>query len=156
MPTAWRIVKEKQSAEAFSGEGARLFGGRWNSPGTRMVYTSESSALVMLEMLVHLDAPGLLHHYGLISVEIDAALVVSLERAVLPENWKQDAAPFEVRAIGDLWAKGGSSVALAVPSALVPGESNFLLNPAHPGFSKLRIGGPRALEFDPQFASRQR
>jgi len=156
MPTAWRIVKEKYAADAFSGEGARLYGGRWNSPGTRMVYAAESRALAMLEMLVHLDAPGLLHKYVLIAVEMDVALIVSLDRGILTENWKDDPAPAEAQRIGDRWAKGGSSVALAVSSVLVPEEFNFLLNPVHPDFSKLRISEPRAFQFDPRLAVKQR
>jgi len=156
MRTAWRIVKEKYAANAFTGEGARLYGGRWNSPGTRMVYAAESRALAMLEMLVHLDSAELLSKYVLIPVEFDPVLVTALNEAELPGNWKDDPAPAEVQGIGDRWVASGSSVALAVPSVLVPRETNFLFHPGHPDFSKLGIGEPEPFRYDTRFTIKHR
>ena len=73
--TAWRITKRKHTRHAFTGEGAREFGGRWNNPGTAIVYTAQSQSLAALEMLVHLDSSDLLEKYVLIGVEFDQSLV---------------------------------------------------------------------------------
>ncbi len=150
--SAWRITKRKHARNAFSGEGAYEFGGRWNSPGTAMVYTAESQSLATLEMLVHLDSPELLAKYVLIGVEFDQALVRPIDPTTLPRRWRSDPPPPEVRAVGDEWIRAGSSPVLQVPSALVPGESNFLLNPAHVDFPKLRFGKPLDFYFDPRLA----
>jgi RES domain-containing protein len=146
--TSWRITKRKHARHAFNGEGAREFGGRWNNPGIAVVYTAQSQSLAALEMLVHLDSPGLLESYVLFEVEIDEALVQQVAR--LPKNWKGDPPPAQIRAIGDEWALAARSVALRVPSALVPSENNFLLNPNHPDFARLRIGKPIRFRFDPR------
>jgi RES domain-containing protein len=130
--TAWRICKEKHSKHAFSGEGARLFGGRWNSPGTSVVYVAGSQSLAALEMLVHLSAADLLGKYVLIPVEIEESFIAEIP--LLPKSWRAYPAPTEMRIIGDEWAHSGSSVALRVPSTLVPSEANFLLNPQHADF----------------------
>jgi RES domain-containing protein len=152
--SAWRITKQKHAQSAFTGEGARLYGGRWNSPGTAMIYTAQSQSLAVLEVLVHLDSPELLKKYVLFEVAVDEAYVDELDPSKLPRNWKADPAPSKVQTIGDDWAAGGTSAVLRVPSTLVPGESNFLLNPRHPDFRKLRIGKALPFLFDPRFAHR--
>ncbi len=146
--TAWRITKRKHARNAFSGEGAREFGGRWNNPGTAVVYTAQSQSLAALEMLVHLDSSELLQKYVLIGVEFDESLIMSVESSALPRHWRSDPPPAEVRSIGDDWVHAASSAVLRVPSALVPGENNFLLNPEHHDFARLRFGKPLAFRFD--------
>src|SRR5207302_4097007 len=148
--SAWRITKRKHAKTAFNGSGARRYGGRWNSPGTAIVYTSETQSLAVLEMLVHLDGPDLLQEYVLIGVEIEESLVQNLDFSVLPRNWRTDPAPLALRKIGDEWAVARSSVALRVPSILVPGESNVLINPVHGDFARFVIGKPLAFSFDPR------
>jgi len=150
--TIWRIVHHRHAKTAFSGEGARLYGGRWNSPGTPMIYCAGSQSLAILEMLAHLDSTELLKKYVLFPVEIEAAFVAHVDRSILPKNWNADPVPSGVQAIGDSWATARSSVALSVPSALVPDESNYLLNPLHPDFIYLKIGKPDAFQFDRRFA----
>lgn len=150
--SAWRITKQKHAKSAFSGEGARIYGGRWNSPGTRVIYTAQSQALAVLEMLVHLDSPELLKRYSLFEVEIDLSVVEELDLSSLPRNWMGNPAPAEVQAIGDDWVASRRSAVLRVPSALVPAESSFLLNPHHPDFNKLHIGKAVPFQFDPRFA----
>ncbi len=150
MISAWRITKGKYANKAFSGTGARKYGGRWNSPGTAMVYTSETQSLAVLEMLVHLDGPDLLQEYVLIGVEIEESLLRDLDPSILPRNWRTDPAPLLLRKIGDDWVVAQTSVALRVPSTLVPGESNLLLNPAHTDFQRVAIGKPFAFSFDPR------
>ena len=102
---------------AFDGEGARLFGGRWNSSGTSMIYTSENVSLATLEMLVHLQRALTLPAYVLIACEFDAPIVEDV--ASLPDDWRRDPAPPQLQAIGDNWAKKLSSAVLRVPSAIV-------------------------------------
>jgi RES domain-containing protein len=152
--SAWRITKQKHAKSAFSGEGARIYGGRWNSPGTAMIYTAQSQALAVLEMLIHLDSPELLKRYSLFEVEMDLLYVAELDLSNLSRNWRANPTPAGVRALGDDWVASRRSVVLRVPSALVPAESTFLLNPQHPDFSKLCIGKAVPFQFDPRLARR--
>ena len=148
--TAWRITKSQYAGQAFDGAGARKYGGRWNSPGTAVVYTAQSPSLAVLEILVHLNGPELLERYVLIPAEMDESLVEKIEVKELPKNWRAYPAPKRLSAIGDEWLRTGRSVALQAPSALVPAESNFLLNPNHSDFPKLAIGDPVPFQFDPR------
>ncbi len=144
---AWRIVKAKHAATAFSGEGARLYGGRWNSAGLSLVYTSGTQALAALESLVHLNPP-VIFKYAVIPVEFDDTLVEKF--TALPPGWMNSPAPPSTRTLGDLWAKEARSAVLELPSAIIPTESNYLLNPAHPDFKKIVIGKPTPFSFDPR------
>jgi RES domain-containing protein len=150
--TAWRITKRKHAKAAFNGSGARKYGGRWNSPGVAVVYTAQSQSLALLEIVVHLNSAELLANYVLIGVEIGESFIHEVGKSRLPRNWRADPAPLSLRAIGDAWVLSGASAALRIPSTLVPSESNFLLNPLHPDFWKLRIGSPISFRFDPRLA----
>ncbi len=144
---AWRIVKEKQVASAFNGEGARLYGGRWNSAGTSVVYASGTKALAALESLVHLNPP-VIFKYVAIPIEFDESLV---EKAtVLPTDWTDEPPPPSTKNIGDRWVKEARSAVLELPSVIIPGEPNFVLNPAHPDFRKITVGKPEFFSFDPR------
>lgn len=147
MRQAWRIVKEKHSTAAFSGEGARLYGGRWNSPGTSVVYTSGSRALAALESLVHLNPP-VMFKYVALPIEFDETLVEQM--VMLPAGWRDQPAPASTKAIGDLWVREVRSAVLELPSVIIAGEPNFLLNPAHPDFRRILIGKPEPFAFDPR------
>jgi RES domain-containing protein len=153
MPVGWRIVKTKYAAQAFDGEGARLYGGRWNSHGVRMVYTSESLALAALEILAHLGRAGALASYSRCAVRFDKGLLTSLDRALLPDNWRAYPAPAELQVIGNRWIADGTSAVLEVPSVLVDTENNYLLNPLHPDFGSLVIEPPEPFDFDPRLTS---
>lgn len=146
--TAWRIVKARYAATAFDGEGARRFGGRWNSKGVPVIYAAGSQALAVLELLVHLESSDLLKHYGLIPVTFDEALVEALDPRSLPANGRRRPTPAAVRALGDAWVASGRSAVLRVPSAVVPGEHNYLINPLHDDFARLTIGTPQPYRFD--------
>lgn len=148
MIRSWRIVKAKHAASAFDGEGARALGGRWNSPGKRVVYTSENAALAALEMLVHLGRMSILPSYVVIRCDFDEKLVTDIDRRKLPPNWRTFPAPPALPAIGDAWIASGKSAVLRVPSAIVPGENNYLLNPAHPKFGRIAFGAPEKFELD--------
>jgi RES domain-containing protein len=154
MPTGWRIVKTKYAAHPFDGEGARLYGGRWNSPGVRMIYTSESLALAALEMLTHLGKSDLLASYSRCAVNFDASLITSLNRSHLPANWRTYPAPPELQGLGDTWVADGTSVVLEVPSVLIETESNYLINPLHPDFGTLTIEDVEPFVFDARLISR--
>jgi RES domain-containing protein len=144
---AYRIVKRKFASTAFSGEGARLYGGRWNSPGVPVVYTSSTIALAVLEWRAHLTqwpAPPVM----IIEVEFSPALVKSPAR--LPAHWKQLPAPRVNATIGDNWVKSMRSAILQLPSAIVPDEFNYLLNPLHTDFGRIIRAKPRLLKVDPR------
>jgi RES domain-containing protein len=146
--TAWRIVKAKRAPTAFDGEGARLLGGRWNSPGSSLVYTAESAALAALEMLVHLGRSTTLPAYVLIPCSFDEALVSRLDRSRLPANWRSYPAPPELQLIGDDWLKRATSAVLEVPNAIITMASNYLLNPRHADFASIHVSKPQSFEFD--------
>lgn len=152
MASAWRIVKSKHAGSAFDGEGARTYGGRWNSRGTPVVYLAESRALALLEVLVHLHDIALLEHYVRFGVEYHGRLCTQLERASLPEAWNASPPPAELARLGDEWVASRRSALLRVPSAVVPEEHLVLLNPAHPDVDKLSIGPPEPLALDPRLA----
>ena len=146
--TAWRIVKARHAANAFDGEGARVDGGRWNSPGTPVVYTSQSAALAALELLVHLGRAAILAAYVRIPCTFDDTLVSRLDRRRLPKNWRSYPAPPELQVIGDEWVKSGRSTVLEVPSAVIDTDSNYLLNPHHREFQTIRVMRPQPFAFD--------
>jgi len=146
--TVWRISKARYTQAAFTGEGARLFSGRWNPAGVRMVYTSSSLALAAVEFFVHLDPSVAPDDLVSISAEIPAAL--SIERIALsglPQNWRALENP-ELQALGAEWAASLRSVALEVPSVAIEGEWNALLNPAHQEFPRIQVQQPRPFRFD--------
>ena len=148
MVESWRIIKTKHAARAFDGEGARRYGGRWNSPGQRVVYTSSTISLAVLEVLVHLEQSAFLPAYSLLRVQLDESQLIPLSRTELPKNWRNDPAPSALQAIGDQWLSEGRSLALAVPSALVPHETNYLLNPEHSAFPQIVIEPAQPFLFD--------
>jgi len=150
MITAWRIVKRRHSGTAFDGEGARQNGGRWNSSGTAMIYVACTPSLAVLEMAVHLDRATLLNSYVLIRCEFEEDIVIATDRGSLPRDWRDVPGPHALAAIGDRWVNSGRSAVLSVPSAIIEQETNYLLNPVHPDFSRITVGSPEPFEFDPR------
>ena len=148
--TAWRLVTPKYSAQtdAFSGEGARLFGGRWNSAGFRMVYTSETLSLAALETLAHADRKRFERDYVSFKLHIPEHLTLELRGENLPEDWRARPSSEGARRTGDAWLTAQASVALSVPSVIVPAERNLLLNPTHPQFAELTFEDARPFRFD--------
>jgi RES domain-containing protein len=145
---AWRITRARKSAEAFSGEGARIYGGRWNSPGIRMVYTAGSRSLAILEILAHLTKSAPLDNYVLYRVECDDSLVQILSD--LPAGWNAEPPSAASQSMGDAWVRSATHAVLSVPSAIVPEERNYLLNPIHPDYSRIVIGRAVAYRIDPR------
>lgn len=147
MPVVWRITTARFAASAFSGEGARRYGGRWNPRGTPLVYTAESRALALLEMLVQ-DEP-LRARYVLIPARIPDDLPLDrLDTADLPDDWRTLGARDALQTLGQRWLAGSHAAALVVPSAVVPAEHNVLLDPEHPDFARIAIGPVEALDTD--------
>lgn len=135
----WRIVKEKHARSAFSGEGARIFEGRWNSAGVRVVYCSQSLALAALEILVHTQPVMIRDKFHAFRVTWDESLMMTMELKRLPKGWNAQPPGLISRKIGDEWVKSERSVVLALPSVIVPLERTYLLNPKHPDFGKIKI-----------------
>ena len=115
-----------------------------------MIYTAESLSLATLEILVNLDSPDTLDQYLSIPVEFDETLCKALELDALPENWASEPPSPSAQQIGTNWAAARESTVLAVPSAVVRREFNFLLNPEHPDFPQVRIGNPAEFALDPR------
>jgi len=151
MLSAWRIVRDKYVATAFSGEGAAEFGGRWNLPGIRVAYTSESQSLGALELLVHLNPP-VFFKYKAIQIQFDESLAEHVSAQELPPDWKAEPPSLLTQRLGSRWAEGSRSAVLAVPSVIVPQETNFLVNPLHPDFSRVKIGPARNFDLDPRLS----
>jgi RES domain-containing protein len=146
--TAWRIVSQKHGAEAFSGSGASLYPGRWNRRNVPMVYTSESISLAALEMMVHLDGIILHQPFVCIPVEFDKRDVTELKTGTLPSGWNGYPCSDVTRKLGSDWIQSGHTAVLKVPSAVIPMESNYLLNPNHSHFHRIKIGKSQGFRFD--------
>lgn len=135
----------------FSGTGARLYGGRWNSVGRPMVYFSSSRALSVLEVLVHLPPALLPTDFCLVTVEVpDDVKVLPLKQ--LPPNWQAFPEPAQLRTLGDTFLKAGKHLLLKVPSAIVKDEYNYLLNPAHLLAAQIKIVKQELFNFDARLA----
>ena len=143
----WRLCSARYPA--LTGEGARRAGGRWNHKGTKMVYCSGSLALAVLEVFVHLDSSLLPDDLVAVAVEVPDEIVIDrLDPATLPPDWRDIPGPEALRDTGTDWVASGTGVALAVPSAIIEQEWNYLLNPDHPEFAKLLARAPEPFRFD--------
>jgi RES domain-containing protein len=147
----WRISKRKYAATAFSGEGARRVGGRWNSRGQGMVYTSGTLSLAALEVFVHMEVEDVATMLAYLPVDVPTEVKIEyLEVAQLPPDWRNIPAPAVLATMGDNWFRSGSTAILAVPSVVIPMEYNYLINPSHPDFVRLTVEPPQLFELDPR------
>ena len=146
--TAWRLFARGRRKTALSWIGAFRHGGRWNLPGSRVVYASESRALAALEILVHVEDLDdfSLSDWMAIPIEVPAKKIEFPVR--YPNSWRAFPYMRNTQTFGSDWARSRRSVALRVPSAVVHGEFNILLNPEHPDFAGLKRGDPVRLLFD--------
>ena len=152
MLVGWRLLAPEFAQtvdEVLSGEGARLFGGRWNSPGLAAVYLGDSLALAGMELLAHLGNLDVLKTYRKMPVYIPEALVMHIEPHELPSGW-ETGPRMTTREIGDRWLVSRQSPVLQVPSAVVLGESNFIVNPNHPDSDAMVTGPITAFRYDPR------
>ncbi|MEA3410831.1 MAG: RES family NAD+ phosphorylase [Pseudomonadota bacterium] len=146
-------MKARLADTALDGSGAKAHGGRWNSKGVAMVYASESVSLAALELLVHLHRGEILNQYLLPRLKLSDDSIMSLDKTALPKNWRRDPPPSSTADIGDQWALSLQSLALIVPSTIVPQQRNVLLNPGHPGFgSVIATASSEPFDFDPRLA----
>lgn len=144
----FRIIKRGRAPTCFDGQGAWMFGGRWNSKGTRVVYTSGTQSLAILETLVHLDSHEVLaKKFCLRTIEFDIALCEAVDVGILPSGWDNDVTLNATRDIGDKWVMEKRSAILAVPSVIASTEINFLLNPEHSDFHKIQQNPPQDFVF---------
>jgi len=142
---AWRLAHARWKDTALSGEGASRYPGRWNRMGGRMVYLAGSLALAVLETRIHVEVTATEQPYVAIQVEFPDELVEPLT-GPLPKGWREDLEA--TRAVGSAWLEGGSSLALAVPSVIIPVEFNYLLNPLHSGIGEVRVVQSVDFEWD--------
>lgn len=145
---AYRIVRPEYESLAFTGEGARLYGGRWNSPGIAMVYLAETFSLAVLEVLVHVRAEQVLQRHRVAEVRFAPELAADLPPEELPADWDVEPPTHSTRRIGDEWVRSNRNGLLRVPSAVIPREHNLLLNPTHPAFASLHLGPFEDFFFD--------
>lgn len=138
MSRVYRLIKAKYADDPLDPQGAKQYGGRWNSKGVAAVYVSDSIALAALERLVHLRSNEILNRFVLCEIALPNDSIVTLAREALPRDWRDDPAPSSTSAIGDEWLSGATSLALAVPSTIVPQQRNLIINPNHPDFAELR------------------
>lgn len=137
--------------KALDGEGARLYGGRWNSAGRPAVYTSSTLALAALEYLVHLDPTMLPPDLVALSIDIPNALEIQdADVSALPKDWATMPGSAGCQDIGDAWLASAATPVLRVPAAPVPEEYNFLLNPLHPDAGRLKVVAERRFIYDPR------
>lgn len=147
----WRITDHKYGKSAFSGEGARIWGGRFNSPGTPAVYTSGSLSLALLEILIQINDRSHLQNKVLFQAEIPEKLIQTLSQNQLPDQWSHIPAAKSSQVYGDRWIASKKSPVLRVPSVVVPQEFNFVLNPKHEHFKSIIISDALPLPLDPRF-----
>jgi len=153
---AYRISKESDPAKAFSGQGAKDWGGRWNSRGVGVVYTAAHRSLAILEVLVHVKGGGgtasaaISIPFSIYAISFDKSLLEELPIASLPAGWNSEPPAKASQSLGDAWALAARSAVLAVPSVMVTEERNYVLNPYHPRFSEIQIASPVACPVDPR------
>jgi RES domain-containing protein len=146
----WRLCQTGHKTSAFSGEGARRYGGRWHHKGQAAVYTASTLSLAALEILVHVDTDLIPNDFVAFAVDIpeDKLEVAKISSSDLPANWRKEYPPFSCQMLGSQWLLQSKTAVIAVPSAVIPEESNFILNPNHPDFAKLQIQPAVAFYFD--------
>ncbi len=153
MLSGWRIadsVYATNPEQIMSGEGAYLFGGRWNNKGVRVVYLGTSLAQASMELLIHLGRADILNTFRKMKVSFDESLVQHIDLADLPDDWAAPTMTSSVQAVGDAWVEEAESLILQVPSAAIRGEYNYLFNPQHPAAGQSIFGLITAFNYDPR------
>ncbi|MCL2931996.1 MAG: RES family NAD+ phosphorylase [Trichodesmium sp. MAG_R03] len=147
--TVWRISHKKYINIALIGEGCHCGKGRWNSKGTALIYTSATLSLAALETLVYMEIENFSNIFVSISLKIpDNFPIKQVNESLLPHNWRDNPSPEALASIGDQWFTSKTTVLLRVPSAIIPQEYNYLINPLHPDFEKISIAPPQPFTLD--------
>jgi RES domain-containing protein len=154
MASAWRIILAGGAAAAFSGQGAWRYGGRWNSRGVRVIYTSEHQSTAALEVFIHNKPFSPDQKYKAFHLEWPDSLTEIFPVKKLPKNWRATPPPGDTREIGDRWVQERRSAVLALPSVVSPADTNFLLNPEQRDFKRIRIHPSIDFDFDPRLLNR--
>ncbi|HEY2583963.1 MAG TPA: RES domain-containing protein [Mucilaginibacter sp.] len=150
----YRLCKQAHIND-LSGRGAEMNGGRWNNKGLPALYTACSRALAVLEVAVHVPLGIIPINYYMIAIEIPDGLSISkINIANLPGNWNRNPIVKATQYIGDDFLKSNAHLILQVPSATVPGDYNYIINPAHPDFTRLKIVESQPFEFDSRLFKR--
>ncbi len=150
----YRLSKGKYHTD-LSGKGAEMYGGRWNSKGTPLLYTSQSRALAFAEISMHMPLGIVPKDYFLISIQIpDTASMQQLSETDMPVDWRSNPHSDSTQQIGDVFVSALKHQVLRVPSAVVPGDFNYLVNPLHPKANTITIADVEPFEFDSRFALR--
>lgn len=146
----FRIAKT-QYIDDMSGEGARLYGGRWNKAGDALLYFSQNLSLCLLEIIVHVDYAELPLDYSFIEAEIPENAIKTIKSIdFIKPKWSTEKAVAQLQMLGSSWLKKKESLAMKVPSAVLNQENNILINPSHEDFSKLKIIKTGKMDFDPR------
>lgn len=155
MISAWRLVNKHRAAAAFSGDGARRYGGRWNNKGQKAVYVADSLALATLEIMVHAIVYEDLYSYLYFEVQFSQDLVRTSDGASLPRNWRKDPAPTACKQFGDKWLESKSKPILKVPTVVLPEGYNYIINPDHPDFEQIKINEPKPFNLDSRIVRKE-
>lgn len=147
----WRITDNKYVNNAFSGTGARLWGGRFNSPGTLAVYTSGSLSLALLEILVQTNDRAYLQKKIVFRADIPGELIYTPSPSQLPEQWNNIPVTKTSQFYGDQWINEKIHPVLRVPSVVVPQEFNYVIDPQHELFRQIEISNAQPLPLDSRF-----
>ena len=145
----YRITSSKY-ADDLSGNGARLYGGRWNGEGRAMVYLAWSRSLAVLESLAHMVPTNIPGDYLMLTIEAPDDFI-AIDIKLLPDNWNEYPEPNILKQIGNSFLQKNEYLLLKVPSAIVPEEFNYLLNPTHPKAGKVKIINKSPFSFDKRF-----
>lgn len=145
----WRITTTAH--QAFDGEGARRYGGRWTPPGLRAVYASATLSLAALERLVHADTDLEPPHLVALPIDVDDDIdIAGIDVATLPSDWRTYPAPPALPRLGAAWLRESHTAVLSVPSAVIPHERNYVLNPAHADARRVVVGRGEPFSLDPR------
>jgi RES domain-containing protein len=149
MITAFQVVKKKHASDAFTGEGSRRFGGRWNHKGVAGVYLADTLALAALEQFIHLGREGLHIPFVYFTIEIpDHVSVKVIEPGALPEDWRREPPPGSTKNLGTRWVRSKTSALLRVPAVILPIGFNYIVNVTHPESRDIKISDPESFTFD--------
>lgn len=144
----YRLSRKKYKSQ-LSGKGAALYGGRWNSKGTELIYTSKSRALAMAEVLVHLSLQNLPDNYYMLTIYIpDSIPMMNISIDQLPSGWNSFPFIRKTQNLCDALVQQNECGIIKVPSAVVKGDFNYLINPAYRDFDQIKIVDEEAFPFD--------
>lgn len=150
----YRLAKERRGyyrADDLSGNGAAIAGGRWNPKGMRVLYTCCHASTALLEALVHLSGGLPAGGYFLVTLEVPDAVYDEAIVPELPADWADLTGDSgQTRALGRQWLEAGARLAMRVPSAICPVDSNLLLNPLHQDMQHVRVVGTEPFTLDPR------